>query len=187
MNSRKTRLPEIVDILTHQVISSQEELTRQLALRGYVITQATLSRDLKLLKANKISDDRGHYRYVLGESHIATRTRHRSKPSAVGAPNHHTSVLSINITGNLVVIKTRNGYASGLAYDIDMVASDHILGTIPGADTLFVAVKEGTSRADLFNLFGSFLPQSVMAAARHIFIPEDEAEEPATDDEDAEV
>ena len=59
MNSRKIRLPEIIDILTNNVISSQEELSKQLAIRGYIITQATLSRDLKLLKANKIADDRG--------------------------------------------------------------------------------------------------------------------------------
>ena len=59
MNNRKIRLPEIVDILTRQFISSQEELSRQLAVRGHAVTQATLSRDLKLLKANKISDERG--------------------------------------------------------------------------------------------------------------------------------
>lgn len=53
MNNRKIRLPEIVDILTRQFISSQEELSRQLAVRGHAVTQATLSRDLKLLKANK--------------------------------------------------------------------------------------------------------------------------------------
>lgn len=42
MNSRKIRLPEIIDILTNNVISSQEELSKQLAIRGYIITQATL-------------------------------------------------------------------------------------------------------------------------------------------------
>lgn len=181
MNSRKNRLPEIVDILTHQVIASQEELTRQLALRGHIITQATLSRDLKLLKANKVADDRGHYRYVLGEGHVVTRTRHRTRHTTVAV--NHSSVLSINITGNLVVIKTRNGYASGLAYDIDMVGSDLILGTIPGSDTVFVAVKEGTPRRELFTLFGSFLPQMVMAAARHIFIPEESETETESDTE----
>ena len=123
MNSRKARLPEIIDILAHQVISSQEELSKQLAIRGYIITQAT---------------------------------------------------LSISITGNLVVIKTRNGYASGLAYDIDMLESEWVLGTIPGADTVFVAVKENTPRADLFNLFSSFLPQAIMNEARTSFIPDEE-------------
>lgn len=50
--------------------------------------------------------------------------------------------MSIGITGNLLVIKTRNGYASGLAYEIDLLESPLVLGTISGADTVFVALAE---------------------------------------------
>ena len=77
----------------------------------------------------------------------------------------HSSVLSVARTGNLAVIKTRNGYASGLAYDIDMLESRLVLGTIPGADTVFVALKDGVSNEELFALFSTFLPASVMNAA----------------------
>jgi len=170
MNSRKNRLPEIIEILTHQVISSQEELSKQLAVRGYITTQATLSRDLKLLKANKIADDRGGYRYIVGGSHAFSRNRRGHSANTV--PTNHTSVLSIAITGNLVVIKTRNGYASGLAYDIDMLASDLVLGTIPGADTVFVAVRENVPRKDLYTLFSAFIPASVMSEAAAMFLDE---------------
>ncbi|MDE6528174.1 MAG: arginine repressor [Muribaculaceae bacterium] len=166
MNSRKIRLPEIIDILTHNNISSQEELSKQLAVRGHIITQATLSRDLKLLKANKIADDRGGYRYIVGDSFATSR---RNRQRVAPQPTHHSSVLSIAITGNLVVIKTRNGYASGLAYDIDMLESDLVLGTIPGADTVFVAVREGTPRHDLYTLFSAFIPAPVMAEAASMF------------------
>lgn len=182
MNSRKKRLPEIIDILTHQVIASQEELSKHLAVRGHIITQATLSRDLKLLKANKISDERGSYRYIIGDAHAYTtsRSRHKTQKTAsqsspltsddpARADRNHSYVLSIAITGNLVVIKTRNGYASGLAYDIDTLDSSLVLGTIPGADTVFVAMRENTPRADIYNLFSSFLPISVMSAARGSF------------------
>lgn len=170
MNSRKNRLPEIIDILTHQVIASQEELSKQLAVRGHIITQATLSRDLKLLKANKIADERGGYRYILGETHIYTRSRSRGK----SAYNHNnrSSVLSVSITGNLMVIKTRNGYASGLAYDIDTLESDLVLGTIPGADTVFVAIRENTPRTDIYNLFSAFIPSQIMEEARATFMEE---------------
>lgn len=170
MNNRKTRLPEIIDILSHQIISSQEELSKQLAVRGHIITQATLSRDLKLLKANKISDERGGYRYIVGEAHNYTRNRSRQRSASL--PTNHSSVLSIAITGNLVVIKTRNGYASGLAYDIDTLESDIVLGTIPGADTVFVAMREGTPRKDIFTLFSSFIPVSVMSQAAPMFLSE---------------
>lgn len=169
MNNRKTRLPEIIDILNHHVISSQEDLAKQLALRGHIITQATLSRDLKILKANKVPDDMGNYRYIVGESGAYMRRSNRR--CATGLPAHnHSAVLSISVSGSLVIIKTRNGYASGLAYDIDMLESDLLLGTIPGADTVFVAVREGTSRDALFTLFSSILPTSVMAQARPLFL-----------------
>ena len=181
MNSRKTRLPEIIEILIHQVISSQEELSKQLAVRGHIITQATLSRDLKLLKASKVSDDRGNYRYILGDSRLYGIPRGKHKPAIVTAaePSQstasgiHSSVLSVDITGNLVVIKTRNGYASGLAYDIDTLDSDIVLGTIPGADTVFVAIRENTSREHIFNFLSSFLPMEVMQEARPAFFADD--------------
>lgn len=78
-------------------------------------------------------------------------------------------MLSISITGNIVVIKTRNGYASGLAYDIDTLGSALVLGTIPGADTVFVAMREGTPKIDIYNLFSTFLPGQIMIDARGFF------------------
>lgn len=168
MNNRKTRLPEIVDILSHHAVSSQEELSKQLAVRGHIITQATLSRDLKILKANKVPDDRGNYRYIIGESSGYFR-RSQRKMTGMATPNN-SAAISITVTGSLIIIKTRNGYASGLAYDIDMLESDLLLGTIPGADTVFVAVREGTSRDALFTLFSSILPASVMAQAKPMFL-----------------
>lgn len=168
MNNRKIRLPEIVDILTRQFISSQEELSRQLAVRGHAVTQATLSRDLKLLKANKISDERGGYRYVVGDVPGYVRPRQRSKGAAEPVVNQ--AVLSVAMTGNLVVVKTRNGYASGLAYDIDMIGSPLVLGTIPGSDTEFVAIRECTPRSEVFSLLSTFVPQAVMTAAAPMFL-----------------
>ena len=167
MNSRKFRLPDIVDIITRQFVSSQEDLKKQLALRGHNVTQATLSRDLKMLKATKISDDHGIYRYVVGD--VPGYTRHRNRGRGANGTGH-SPVISVAVTGNLVVVKTRNGYASGLAYDIDMLDSPLVLGTIPGSDTVFVAIREGASRKDVFEMLGTFIPQSVMTAAAPMFI-----------------
>ena len=74
------------------------------------------------------------------------------------------------MTGNLVVVKTRNGYASGLAYDIDMIGSPLVLGTIPGSDTVFVAIGECTPRSEVFSLLSTFVPQAVMTAAAPMFL-----------------
>ena len=94
------RLPEIIDILTHKSVSSQEELSKQLAVRGFIVTQATLSRDLKMLKANKVSDDRGGYRYVVADGQSYGRRSRRGTAMVTS----HSSVLSVARTGNLAVI-----------------------------------------------------------------------------------
>ena len=140
MKKRKSRLPVIVDILTHNSIGSQEELSKQLAIRGYIVTQATLSRDLKMLRTTKIATDMGGYRYIIADSERLSNEPFAKTQNTVQS-SLHPAALSLSVSGNLVVIKTRNGYASGLAYDLDMLESQHILGTIPGADTVFAVVK----------------------------------------------
>ena len=54
MNKRQIRLLAILEILNNNSIGSQEELSRLLAARGFFVTQATLSRDLKALKTTKV-------------------------------------------------------------------------------------------------------------------------------------
>ena len=171
MKKRKSRLPVIVDILTHNCIGSQEELSKQLAIRGFIVTQATLSRDLKMLRTTKVATDMGGYRYIIADAGTINNEPFAKTQSTVQS-SLHPAALSCAISGNIVVIKTRNGYASGLAYDIDMLESEHILGTIPGADTVFAVVSETSTRKDLYALFSSFLPSSVMVAAREQFLPE---------------
>lgn len=168
MKKRKSRLPVIVDILTHNSIGSQEELSKQLAMRGYIVTQATLSRDLKMLRTTKVATDMGGYRYIIADEAMSSSEPHVRVQSTLQS-GQHPAALSLAISGNIVVIKTRNGYASGLAYDIDMMQSEHILGTIPGADTVFAVVNERSTRRQLLELFASILPLKVVDEARASF------------------
>lgn len=161
MKKRNSRLSVIADILTHNKIGSQEELSQLLLRCGVDVTQATLSRDLKTLKTIKVTTDDG-YRYIIADKSIPSR--------ADGTDSRHPTTLSIAISGNIVVIKTRNGYASGLAYDIDMMDSPHVLGTIPGADTVMAVVNENSTRAELYLFFSAILPATVMEVAKHQFI-----------------
>lgn len=57
-----------------------------------------------------------------------------------------TGFLSINFAGNMAVIKTRPGYASSIAYNIDNSSIDEIIGTIAGDDTIFIVIREGYSK-----------------------------------------
>ena len=168
MRSRITRLSVIVDILSHNNISCQEELLKQLAIRGYIVTQATLSRDLKKLRTTKVANDLGGYRYVVPNETVAVEPDYEREHTTVQSALH-PAALSISLSGNILVIKTRNGYASGLAYDLDMLESAMILGTIPGADTVLAVIAEGTKRAELYTLLSGFLPPEVMEASAKYF------------------
>lgn len=157
MKRRKERVEAIVDLIRHNCIVSQEDLARRLAERGFPVTQATLSRDLKMLKTTKVATDKGNYMYILPDSN-----RIKDQLLAKGQTNklngYHSGFVSIAFSGNMVVIKTRQGYAPGMAYDIDMSATPEILGTIPGSDTIFAVMREEVSHERALRIFMDLLP-----------------------------
>lgn len=160
MKNRKLRLSAITDIITNNAVASQDEILRLLASRGFLITQATLSRDLKLLRTNKVPNDFGGYSYVIAPRQGGDQ---EIKPLQSSL---HPAALSIAISGNILIIKTRNGYASGIAYDLDMLGSSVILGTIPGADTVLAVLAENVSHEDVLTMLDGFLPPEVIDSAR---------------------
>ncbi len=160
MKNRKRRVELIVDLIKNNCIGSQEELSKMLSDNGYNVTQATLSRDLKLLKTTKVPTDRGTYMYILPDSNTI-----KDKLLASGQlnmnSNYQSGFISLEFSGNIAVIKTRNGYASGLAYDIDMSRAPEILGTIAGTDTIFAVMREGLAHEQAREIFSRFLPLNV--------------------------
>ncbi len=154
--NRTKRLLEIIRLIKNNRISSQEELLEMLVKNGYNFTQATLSRDLRLLKAGKISDNEKGYIYMLpgeitdnifsGENLDDTITR---------------GILSIDYSGNMAVIKTMPGFASGIALRIDGIKAFEILGTIAGDDTILVIAREGISRQALHRVLTTAIPGGV--------------------------
>ena len=65
--------------------------------------------------------------------------------------------LSINFSGNIGVIKTRPGYASSIAYNLDNSDIPEILGTIAGDDTIFIVVKAGVSEYEITDLLNELM------------------------------
>jgi len=157
MKNRKDRIDLMVDMIRNQCIGSQEELAIRLAEHGYKVTQATLSRDLKMLKTTKVPTDRGTYMYILPDSNTL-KDKLLAKGAADMSPNFQSGFISLRISGNIAVIKTRNGYAAGLAYDIDMSNSPEILGTIPGSDTILAILDEHVSHEHAIDVFRKMLP-----------------------------
>ena len=137
MLNKNYRLQLIRDFISGERIESQEELLSKLQKEGFVLTQATLSRDLKQLKVAKIADARG-YRYTINEPHEATaHKKEYLKDIARG-------LISVAFSGNIGVIKTQAGHADSVALAIDRLNIPDILGTIAGDDTIMCAVKSAS-------------------------------------------
>lgn len=157
MKNRKQRVELIVDLIKNNCIGSQEELANMLSERGYNVTQATLSRDLKMLKTTKVPTDRGTYMYIMPDTNTLKDKLLATGQIAMNA-TYQSGFVSLAFSGNIAIIKTRNGYASGLAYDIDMSKAPEILGTIAGSDTIFAVLRDDIDSDKAREVFARFLP-----------------------------
>jgi transcriptional regulator of arginine metabolism len=143
MKTKNERLTTIWNLVNDHSPSNQEELLKLLSSSGYVITQATLSRDIKELKIIKSPDANGNYIYATTGQNVYAN-RYRAKKGLLNVP--FNGFLSLEFSDRLAVIKTRPGYAMGIASDIDQNVSDIILGTIAGDDTILLIPREGIER-----------------------------------------
>ncbi|MBO4388873.1 MAG: ArgR family transcriptional regulator [Spirochaetales bacterium] len=153
MKERYSRLNEIKELIKTNRIDSQEALLALLKKRGYDVTQATLSRDLKMLKVGKISDGWSGYYYALPESELASE----SEKSYI--QDVRRGLLSIEFSGNFGVIKTRSGHANSVAFALDSLSLPEILGTLAGDDTIFCILREGMTKEDLLESFKIRIPE----------------------------
>ena len=133
-------------IISSRDLGSQEELLNALENEGIRVTQATLSRDLKQLKVAKAATLRGNYVYVLPNDTMYKRV---STPGNIREMMTASGFISINFSGNMGVIKTRPGYASAIAWNIDSSDIPQILGSIAGDDTIFIVIREGVSHEEV--------------------------------------
>ena len=155
IKNRSGRLEALRAILATKESGTQEELLQELQRAGHNVTQATLSRDLRAIKATKIMSGIG-YRYILPDHPLYKRA---TTPGTV--PEYlqmKSGFVSLDFSGNLAVIHTRPGYAGGLASDIDSNNLTSVLGTIAGDDTILVIVREEVDRQDFIDEIAEVIP-----------------------------
>lgn len=155
MKIKTSRMEALKMLISSQELGSQEEVLQALAKEGYTVTQATLSRDLKQLKVAKAASMNGRYVYVLPNETMYKRV---PNPRSAREMLMTSGFTSINFSDNMIVIKTRPGYASSIAYNIDNSDIPQILGTIAGDDTIFLVKKEGTREKDIIDQLAEIIP-----------------------------
>ncbi len=135
---KQKRQMAILNLIETEEISTQEELTDKLKKMGFKVTQATVSRDIKELKLIKVHSDKKGNKY----SHVSNEI---SKTNNSSSAKLYTiiseAVSSIDYANNIVIIRTLQGMAQGVAFAIDNLQKEGVLGTIAGDDTIMIVTK----------------------------------------------
>ena len=135
---KKIRQRKIIEIIEKQEVETQEQLKDYLEKEGIVVTQATLSRDIRELKLSKLSVDGtpgGKQRYI---AFYRENGEHMSDKYVRVLKD---GFISMDMAQNILVIKTVSGMAMAVAMAVDAIQFPEVVGCIAGDDTIMVAVR----------------------------------------------
>ncbi len=129
------RMLKIREIISKDVIETQEELVEALREAGFVVTQATISRDIKEMQLIKTPTSEGKYKYSLP-----------TEPSTLNpeAKLHrllNEAFVALDSAENLAVMRTLPGNAHAVASVFDMLDWSEVLGTVAGDDTILLICR----------------------------------------------
>ena len=139
---RNARQAKILEIIAEKEIETQEELCEELNAMNLVVTQATISRDIRDLNLFKVAGVEKKYRYAHiseGETTVSAKLKSLFKNCVTG----------VQSAQNLVVIKTLTGNGSNAGMVVDKLNYDGVVGSVAGDDTLLV-VCENNEQAEKF-------------------------------------
>ena len=131
-NKRQEALAEIVSAYE---VDTQAELIDRLRERGFEVTQATISRDIRQLKLVKIATGHGGYKYMLPPKNDSAASIKLNDALV-------ESITRVSRSGNLVVLRTYPGLANAVAAGIDGIDIPSILGCVAGDDTILVVTVD---------------------------------------------
>lgn len=139
---RRARERTIVDTVRDRVIRTQSDLVGALRERGFDVTQATVSRDIRRLGIVKLRDPQGRLRYLPGEAERPAPVARRALATAL------REFATDLVTGDaLLAVRTQSGCANAVAVAIDDAALDGVVATLAGDDTIFVLLADAEERS----------------------------------------
>ncbi|NPV72376.1 MAG: arginine repressor [Pelotomaculum sp.] len=133
MKARRQR--KILELIKAGLVKTQEDMVNALKECGFNVTQATVSRDIKELGLIKIPGGNNAFRYALPGDRPFIRGEERLRRI------FRDSVIGLDSSENLIIVKTHPGGAQGVASAIDQAGWREIIGTVGGDDTILVVVK----------------------------------------------
>ena len=147
---RSARHAKILEIISHKEIETQEELCEELNQLNYVVTQATISRDIRDLHLFKVVGIEKKYRYAYindGEGVISPKMKNLFREC----------VLSVKAAQNLVVVKTLTGNGANAGAVVDKLNYEEIVGSVAGDDTLLIVCADNDGAAIVVEKITAFI------------------------------
>jgi transcriptional regulator of arginine metabolism len=138
MANKRERQSAILEIVGTRLVSSQEDLRKLLLHRGWDVTQATLSRDLRELRLARLPTPEGARYAVTDGSTVESRVALETLLPQL--------FLRIAGVGEMIVLRTVPGGAQPIASALDGENWPDILGTIGGDDTILIVCRSGVAR-----------------------------------------
>lgn len=132
----------ILNLIDTTNVETQEKLADMLKQRGICVTQATVSRDIKELRLIKVLAENGGYKY-------ATVDKAEAGMKERFVRIFGDSVVGINTSANLVIVKTLSGSANAAAEAVDSMHWNDIVGTMAGDNTIFIAARDEKTVPDI--------------------------------------
>lgn len=129
------RHAKIKEIIEQHMVETQEDLAEALREEGIEVTQATVSRDIKELRLIKVLSGEGRYRYAFPPEQSMMFSQSRMERM------FRDSVIGIDCSQNIIVLKTLPGTAQAVASTIDYAKWPEIIGTVAGDDNILAVVK----------------------------------------------
>jgi transcriptional regulator of arginine metabolism len=152
------RQAAIVELVRREQIASQETLRQRLVERGFDVTQATLSRDIKEI---------GLVKRAAGGYQAPGADAGRPAAATAEATLRRTArefLRSWEVIQNLIVLRTDPGRAQNLAVDIDRATLPEIAGTIGGDDTILVVTRDAEQARRVADRFSAWVSPAKQAA-----------------------
>ena len=147
---RSARHAKILEIISTKEIETQEELCAELNARNLVVTQATISRDIRDLHLFKVAGIEKKYRYAYindGESEISPKMKNLFREC----------VISVKAAKNLVVVKTLTGNGANAGAVVDKLNYGEIVGSVAGDDTLLIVCEDDETAQTVVEKINGFM------------------------------
>lgn len=141
---KKTRQAKILELISKNIIDTQEGLQEALEAEGFNVAQATVSRDIKELRIVKMLDSKGVCRYATNTAKTVNSTANVKYREVFC-----NSAISVVNAMNDVVVKCHPGMAQGACTALDNMFSDWTVGTLAGDDTILAITKSESDAVSL--------------------------------------